>query len=117
MVLMTDVGPDDQHMTYIKGTHRRVHPPGKSLRNWTDREVEPFAGFEHLDCVGKAGTVVLFDANGLHRGMRKLGATMPERDQQGMLLVWKIIGYWLGLDERLQPATAHPDDLDPERQP
>ncbi|MBA4067506.1 MAG: hypothetical protein C0501_28110 [Isosphaera sp.] len=78
MLLLTDVGPADQYMSYLKGTHRRRY--GFDILNGRTRFTEAdrqrrFAGAEQADCLGRAGTVVVFDSNGAHRGRRSLGAT------------------------------------------
>jgi hypothetical protein len=73
MVLLTDVGPGDQHMSYVLGSHRPYHPFEMFLRNRYDlgycrRHVAPL---EVYDAVGRAGDAFLFDSNGAHRGVRR----------------------------------------------
>lgn len=73
MLLLTDVGENDQRMDYIPGTHRE----NWSLRDYnttrfTEEQARSYG--EPLACIGPAGTLVLFDTNGLHRGNRTLGA-------------------------------------------
>ncbi len=69
MTLLTDVEADGQRMEYLPGTH-------KTWRTWknydesryTDEEVSQHQ--RKISCHGPAGTVVLFDTNGIHRGNR-----------------------------------------------
>ncbi|MEM7203075.1 MAG: phytanoyl-CoA dioxygenase family protein [Planctomycetota bacterium] len=70
MLILTDVGEDDQHMTYLKGTHNIVHPLSKSYRNWTN-QMDQFSAYEPIKCTGKAGTLFFFNPNGMHRGNRR----------------------------------------------
>ena len=37
--------------------------------------MKSICGNQAFNCLGKAGTVFIFDANGFHRGNRSLGAT------------------------------------------
>jgi hypothetical protein len=77
MALLTDVGPNDQYMSYLKGTHRMRHGyhihDGKSRISLDDIATR-FARYEKVDCTGPAGTVIVFDDNGIHRGNRNQGA-------------------------------------------
>lgn len=76
MVLLTDVGPADQYMSYMKRSHRIYHSYERTALNdrFTEAEVAAYKGLERIDCLGPAGTVFVFDANGFHRGNRSLGA-------------------------------------------
>lgn len=73
MILLTDVGPNDQHMSYVVGSHALFHPYKMFLRNSCDlsycRRHLPKA--EIYDALGKAGDIFLFDTNGAHRGIRR----------------------------------------------
>jgi hypothetical protein len=78
MLYLTDVGPADQYMSYLKGTHRLRH--GYDIFNGRTRFTREdrtgrFSAHEQVDCLGAAGTVLVFDSNGIHRGNRTLGAT------------------------------------------
>jgi len=73
MVLLTDIGPDDQYMSYVAGSHRLFHP----LEMFQQNSYPLDYCKTHLDEVrvvnstGKAGDVFLFDSNGSHRAVRK----------------------------------------------
>jgi hypothetical protein len=74
MVWLTDVGPNDMSTSYLKGTHRIMH--GFEIHNGKTRisknEVaQKYAGFEQINATGPAGTVLIFDPNGVHRGNRR----------------------------------------------
>ena len=72
MVLLTDVGADDQYMGYVSGSHTLFHPLAMFRRN--DCSVEYCARLlgdtPILRTTGAAGDVFLFDSNGAHRGSR-----------------------------------------------
>ena len=74
MFLFTDVGEEDQFMTYIKGSHQRFYNLERCRNSrFTEDEIDRlFTGFERMKCIGKAGTIFLFDSNGMHRGNRSL---------------------------------------------
>ena len=75
MLLLTDVGENDQYMTYMKGSHNLVHSLTKLRKSrYRDEEVQNLPGCEPFKCLGKAGTVLIFDSNGFHRGNRSMGA-------------------------------------------
>lgn len=76
MVLLTDVASEGQRMDYIPGTHRLWH----LYSSYEDTRFSDDEARMHgipVRCTGSAGTVILFDTNGLHRGNRNLG---PRRD-------------------------------------
>jgi len=77
MVLLTDVTEQDQRMAYLKGTHGFFHSRLRTAVNsrFTEEEVRALPQKEQMLLTGVAGTAFLFDANGLHRGNRSLGAT------------------------------------------
>ncbi len=74
MWLLTDVSPVGQRMSYMAGSHlmRHVGSTYEESRFSEDRALE--CG-RLVECIGPAGTVVIFDTNGLHRGNRNWGAT------------------------------------------
>jgi hypothetical protein len=77
MVLLTDTPIEGQRMDYIAGSHRVWHLFANHRHvRFTDEEARSYGLPIH--CIGPAGTVVLFNANGIHRGNRNLG---PRRDQ------------------------------------
>ena len=77
MVLLTDTPVDGQRMDYIAGSHRVWHH-FTNHRHARFTEQEALSYGKPIHCIGPAGTVVMFDANGIHRGNRNLG---PRRDQ------------------------------------
>ena len=52
-----------------------------------------------------AGTNLSFSLLAI-RGLRKFGITINYEDQQAFMHLWNVIGYLLGLDERLLPETG-----------
>jgi hypothetical protein len=77
MVLLTDTSVEGQRMDYIQGSHKVWHR-FTNHRHVRFTSEEALSYGEVINCVGPAGTVVMFDANGIHRGNRNLG---PRRDQ------------------------------------
>jgi Ankyrin repeats (3 copies)/Phytanoyl-CoA dioxygenase (PhyH) len=80
MVLLTDVGEDDQCMSYALGTQKIFHPYRMFFSNACSLE---YAGrhvdeIKIYDAVGKAGDVILFDTNGAHRGNRRPDAKVRD---------------------------------------
>jgi ectoine hydroxylase-related dioxygenase (phytanoyl-CoA dioxygenase family) len=77
MVLLTDVPANGQRMDYIPGSHVIWHrfTNHRDVRFTRDQALQ-FG--EPIPCHGPAGTVVVFDTNGIHRGNRNPG---PRRDQ------------------------------------
>jgi hypothetical protein len=73
MILLTNVGPDDQHMSYVLGSHRLFHPYKMFFKNACSLEYcgEHLPRVEVYDCLGMAGDVFFFDSNGTHRGHRR----------------------------------------------
>ena len=72
-ILLTDVGPQDQHMSYVCGSHRMYHPYEMFQDNQCSLDYcrETLGDIEIFDAVGQAGDVFLFDSNGAHRGNRR----------------------------------------------
>ena len=76
MWLLTDVPLNGQRMSYISGSHRQR----RAFTTYQEtRLTEPEArrAGPVFECAGPAGTVILFDTNGIHRGNRNRG---PIRD-------------------------------------
>jgi hypothetical protein len=63
-------------MSYMKGSNSIYHSLFRTSVNnrFTQEEVDSICGKTAFKCIGKAGTVFVFDANGFHRGNRNLGA-------------------------------------------
>jgi hypothetical protein len=80
MVLLTDVGPDDQCMSYVVGSHTLFHPYDMFLSNPCPLDYlrASMPDLTIYDAHGSAGDVFLFDTNGAHRGNRRDPA--PTRD-------------------------------------
>lgn len=72
MWLLTDVESDGQRMSYIAGSHTLKHR-GTTYDESRFPDAEARALGEVVECVGPAGSVVLFDANGIHRGNHNRG--------------------------------------------
>jgi hypothetical protein len=73
MLLLSEVAPVGQRMDYIPGTHPIYHRfSGYEDTRFTSDYVRRFR--EPVRCAGPAGTVILFDTNGIHRGNRNAGA-------------------------------------------
>jgi len=77
MVLLSDVTEADQYMSYMKFSHKIYHSFERTAVNdrFTEEEVLKLGVHNVVKCIGKAGTIFIFDANGFHRGNRNLGAT------------------------------------------
>jgi GT2 family glycosyltransferase len=75
MILLTDVGEDDQPMTYVRGSHDTFHPYSRFLTNQLEFDyVRTYLPeIEVVKLTGRAGDAFLFDSNGMHRGNRSRG--------------------------------------------
>lgn len=73
LVLLTDVGPNDQYMSYVCGSHRLYHPYEMFLDNRCRLDYcrERIGRLELFNTEGRAGDAFLFDSNGIHRGNRR----------------------------------------------
>lgn len=73
-VLLTDVNASDQRMTYLRQSHHRYYSyyrsRGEGSRFELDVQANPEQAARMMDAVGPAGTVGIFDTNGLHSGNR-----------------------------------------------
>lgn len=65
-ILMNDCAESDSCMLYAKGTHR-THRVQLAKEDYYYSEAYVRDHFEVVPCVGTAGTLVIFDPNGLHR--------------------------------------------------
>ena len=79
MLLLTEVGEEDQRMTYLKGSHKayRFGTTYEDTRFETDEKLQSQIGNKEnlIECTGPAGTVIVFDTNGLHSGNRNEAKT------------------------------------------
>jgi len=79
MILLTEVPKDGQRMTYLKGSHHRFYDHYRGLAEGSrfeeDVQQMPDASERIVDVAGPAGTVAIFDANGLHSGNRNRTVT------------------------------------------
>jgi hypothetical protein len=73
MVLLSDVGASDQHMSYVLGSQKLFHPYRMFFRNECSLDYcrKHMGAIEIYDATGKAGDVFIFDSNGAHRGNRR----------------------------------------------
>jgi hypothetical protein len=80
MILLSPVGPDDQHLSYVCGSQALFHPYDMFLRNdcGLDYCHARLGELEIYDAVGAAGDVFIFDSNGAHRGTRRAGARVRD---------------------------------------
>ena len=76
MWLLTDVRRDGQRMSYVAGSHTLRHR-GTTYEDSRFADDHAKSLGEVVECVGPAGSVVVFDTNGIHRGNRNRG---PRRD-------------------------------------
>lgn len=72
MVLLTDIGPEDQFMSYIAGSHKLFHPLEMFRQNSYPLDYcrAQLGETRIVNSIGKAGDIFLFDSNGSHRGVR-----------------------------------------------
>lgn len=77
MILLSDVGANDQNMSYVMGSHKLFHPYKMFFKNRCSlaycRKYLP--KIDIYDATGRAGDVFFFDSNGAHRGNRREGAS------------------------------------------
>ena len=98
MLLLTDVKPGEQGMRYWQGTHNvpwQINSSRDTL--YTDSETAQLG--DPFECVGPAGTIFIFNINGIHSGVRNESAT---RDT----LVFSITA-----GKRLYPIPPLHDDI------
>ena len=65
-ILLTDTSDADNCMLYARGSHRKHREYISGLDYYYSEEYMR-ANFDIVSCVGRAGTLILFDSNGLHR--------------------------------------------------
>jgi hypothetical protein len=77
MVILTEVGEGDQHMTYAKGSNRLHHSYDKyaNSRFGAEEYATHCGGMEILHCTAQPGDIYVFDSNGIHSGNRSSGRT------------------------------------------
>jgi hypothetical protein len=77
MIILTEVGEGDQHMTYAKGSHLLRHSYDKYVNSRFSREefAERCGHLEVLNCYAQPGDIYIFDSNGIHSGNRTNGRT------------------------------------------
>lgn len=79
MVLLTDMPKDGQKMSYLKGSHTTYYTHYRGLAEGSrfEKEVTSLPDLDQRveDITGPAGTVAIFDSNGLHTGYRNQTAT------------------------------------------
>jgi hypothetical protein len=79
-ILLTDVGPEDQHMSYVCGSHQLYHPYEMFLDNRCSLDYcqDKLGDVEVFKALGRAGKAFLFDSNGAHRGNRRPGEAVRD---------------------------------------
>jgi hypothetical protein len=74
MILLNDVSPEGQRMSYLKGSHNvyydRFRGESHGSRFENDVATQGAIRGDVVELAGPAGTVGLFDSNGLHSGNR-----------------------------------------------
>lgn len=76
-VLLSDVSPEGQRMDYIPGTNVLWHRFKRGNAGYTETRIpdEVVLGYGRpVSCAGPAGTVLIFDTNGIHAGNQNLSA-------------------------------------------
>jgi len=73
MILLSDVGARDQHLSYVCGSQALFHPYRMFLDNACGLEYcrQHLGAIEICNATGAAGDVFLFDSNGAHRAVRR----------------------------------------------
>jgi hypothetical protein len=73
MILLTDVLNNEQRMSFLKKSHKKFLTKDECANKSriTDAQADSM-NLEIFECSGTAGTIFLFDANGVHRGNRNL---------------------------------------------
>lgn len=111
MILLTDVGPHDQHMSYVCGSHALFHPYNMFIENHCDLDYcrQHLGTLEISDATGNAGDVFLFDPNGAHRGVRRASGRV--RDVYLIELDGSASKIWSGdVDPAVVAALDLPDN-------
>lgn len=104
MIYLTDVGPDDQNFAYFPGTHEGFKSIKYENTRFTDAAVEAW-NVRSVECLGPAGTAIVFDTNGIHRLRRR--KTRPQDTV--------TFNYHPNRRSRFIPQLIHPDVLRPRR--
>jgi hypothetical protein len=73
MILLTDVKQNTLGMRYCCGTHKYIHPTTRSRE--TQITYDYWNKLKHIDCCGKAGTIIIFNPNGIHSGYKDIAET------------------------------------------
>lgn len=98
MIYLTDVGPDDQNFAYCLKSHTGFKSVKYENSRFTDDKLAQM-GLEPLECLGSAGTAIIFDTNGIHRLRRR-----PSRVRDSV-----TFNYHPGRMYRAIPQIIHPD--------
>jgi hypothetical protein len=70
MILLSDVKEGTLGMQFCAGTHLVDWPTTRSLE--TKFSLDYWNKFKHIDCYGKAGTVIIFNPNAIHSGFKDM---------------------------------------------
>ena len=73
MILLSDVSSIEQRMSFLKKSHKKflTRDECRDYSRISDEKANSM-NLERFECFGSAGTIFLFDANGVHRGNRNL---------------------------------------------
>jgi hypothetical protein len=108
MVLVADTSPDGQRMSYLRRSHKVYYDRYRGESHGSRFEADMVNGAKDMviECAGPAGTVAIFDSNGLHSGNRN-----DKQKRDGFIFCYvshrrhfKPITYPRDLLESLSPA-------------
>ena len=113
MILLTDLDPTDQVMSYVLGSHVIYHPYSMYFRNRCTLDYcrERLGDIRIEQTIGRAGDVFVFDSNGAHRGNRRPDAAVRD----AFFVVYDIdrSNAWGGDLVAQVPATTRDTGNDP----
>lgn len=104
-IYLTDVGPEDQNFSYCLGSHKGFKSIKYEKSRFSEARFEAL-GIQSLECLGSAGTAIVFDTNGIHRLRRRNTRT---RDSLTFY-------YHPGRMYRAIPQAIHPEVLAAKRE-
>lgn len=112
MIILNDLPTDGQRMSYLNRTHERYYTHYRGLAEGSrfekDLAANPPGPDQITEVCGPAGTVSIFDANGLHTGNRNSNG---KRDTVTFCYVsrrhWKPINYRREEVEQLKDPFRH----------
>lgn len=79
MILLSEVGENDQYMSYKLGTHKRYHGYRGFQNSYSEEIISTeFSQYPEYKCLGKPGDVFMFDSNALHTANSKRDGSTRE---------------------------------------